>query len=148
MAIVLAAVFAAAWLMQRLQRLWWRPTGAIKVVTSIALGAKERAVLVQLGKQQVLLGVAPGRVNTLHVLAEPLPAPGFGGSTASQAAGAARDTPNFKAAAAQEPGDVMSRLRAARLLLVLALPVGCSIAQGIPAVTVQTAASAAARPTR
>ena len=30
------------------------------------------AVLVQVGKQQLLLGVAPGRVNTLHVLDEPV----------------------------------------------------------------------------
>jgi len=27
---------------------------------------------VQVGEEQVLLGVAPGRVNRLHVLAEPL----------------------------------------------------------------------------
>jgi flagellar protein FliO/FliZ len=31
-----------------------------------------RAVLIQLGNQQLLLGVAPGQVRTLHVLAEPV----------------------------------------------------------------------------
>ena len=29
-------------------------------------------MLIQVGAQQLLLGVAPGRVNTLHVLAEPV----------------------------------------------------------------------------
>ena len=36
------------------------------------MGARERVVLIQVGKQQMLLGVAPGRVQTLHVLDEPL----------------------------------------------------------------------------
>lgn len=92
--IVLAAVFAAAWLMQRLRNFSGGNSGSIKVLTSVALGAKERAVLVQLGKQQLLLGVAPGRVSTLHVLSEPLagqepPLP--------QNAGTSVETPNFKA---------------------------------------------------
>jgi flagellar protein FliO/FliZ len=72
LAIVLAAVFAAAWLMQRLRNFGGGQAGSIKVVTSVALGPKERAVVVQVGRQQLLLGVAPGRVSTLHVLAEPL----------------------------------------------------------------------------
>ncbi len=95
LAIVLAAVFAAAWLMQRLRTFGGRGTGAIQVITSIALGAKERAVLVQLGKQQVLLGVAPGRVSTLHVLAEPLQSQDSGTDTIP--GGGQTETPNFKA---------------------------------------------------
>lgn len=90
--IVLAAVFAAAWLMQRVRQFGGGGTGAIKVVTSVALGAKERAVLVQLGKQQLLLGVAPGRVSTLHVLAEPVTTEGPG--TQGPTTGA--ESPNFK----------------------------------------------------
>jgi flagellar protein FliO/FliZ len=95
LAIVLAAVFAAAWLMQRLRSFGGGSTGAIKVVASIALGAKERAVLVQLGKQQVLLGVAPGRVSTLHVLAEPLLSQDSG--TDNAAGNGHVESPNFKA---------------------------------------------------
>jgi flagellar biogenesis protein FliO len=55
--------------------------GSIEIVADISLGQKERAVLVQVGEQQILLGVAPGRVNTLHVLAEPVAVSG-GGRTA------------------------------------------------------------------
>ncbi len=36
------------------------------------MGPRERVVLVQVGKQQLLLGVAPGRIQTLHVLDEPV----------------------------------------------------------------------------
>lgn len=95
LAIVLAAVFAAAWLMQRLRSFGGGQAGSLKVVTSIALGAKERAVVVQVGRQQLLLGVAPGRVSTLHVLAEPLE--GQASMTAAAPGGSDAGAPNFKA---------------------------------------------------
>jgi flagellar protein FliO/FliZ len=92
--LVLAAVFGAAWVMRKLRTFGKFGAGAIEIVADIAVGTKERAVLVQVGKQQILLGVAPGRVNTLHVLSEPVqtpptpPAPG---------AGPTQPTPDFKA---------------------------------------------------
>jgi flagellar protein FliO/FliZ len=70
--LVLAAVFAAGWLMRRLRGLGGFGGGAIEIVADTAVGAKERVVLVRVGNQQLLLGVAPGRVSTLHVLAEPV----------------------------------------------------------------------------
>src|SRR5690606_30731110 len=70
--LVLAVVFGAAWLTRRLRGVGRFGNGALQVVTDIAVGTKERVVLVQVGKQQLLLGVAPGRVNTLHVLDEPV----------------------------------------------------------------------------
>jgi flagellar protein FliO/FliZ len=45
---------------------------AIDVIADIPLGQKERAVLLKVGQTQILVGVAPGQVNTLHVLTEPL----------------------------------------------------------------------------
>ena len=70
--LVLAAVFAAAWVVRRLRGFGKFSGGALQIVTEIAVGTKERVVLVQVGNQQLLLGVAPGRVNTLHVLTEPV----------------------------------------------------------------------------
>ena len=70
--LVLGAVFAAAWAMRRLRGFGRVAPGAIEVVADVALGQKERAVLVQIGKQQLLLGVAAGSVTTLHVLPEPI----------------------------------------------------------------------------
>jgi len=107
LALVLAVVFAAGWMVRRLRGLGRFGAGAIVVVADVAVGAKERAVLVQVGERQVLLGVAPGRVNMLHVLDEPvriegrrggdlMPGPSADGSTA---AGATRPDghPDFKA---------------------------------------------------
>lgn len=73
--LVLAAVFAAAWVVRRLRGLGKFGNGALQVVTEIAVGTKERVVLIQVGNQQLLIGVAPGRVSTLHVLSEPVSTP-------------------------------------------------------------------------
>ena len=70
--LVLAAVFAAAWIVRRMRNFGRPGAGAINIIADVALGQKERAVLIQVGAQQLLVGVAPGRVNTLHVLAEPV----------------------------------------------------------------------------
>ena len=70
--IVLAAIFVVAWVVRRMRIAGNRVGGAIDVLAAVPLGQKERAVLLKVGATQILLGVAPGRVNTLHVLTEPL----------------------------------------------------------------------------
>jgi flagellar protein FliO/FliZ len=70
--LVLGAVFAAAWLVRRLKTFGKFGSGPIEIIADVSVGAKERAVLVQVGGKQLLLGVAPGRVSTLHVLEEPI----------------------------------------------------------------------------
>jgi flagellar protein FliO/FliZ len=70
--VVLIAVFAVAWVVKRMRGFGNRAGGAIDVIADIPLGQKERAILLKVGNTQILVGVAPGRVNTLHVLAEPI----------------------------------------------------------------------------
>ena len=72
--VVVAVIMACAWLARRL-RAGSGSAGAIRVVAEVGLGAKERAVLLQVHGRQVLVGVAAGAVTTLHVFsAEELPA--------------------------------------------------------------------------
>jgi flagellar protein FliO/FliZ len=70
--VVLAAIFVVAWIVRRMRLASSRVGGAIDVLADVPLGQKERAVLLKVGTTQILLGVAPGQVNTLHVLTEPL----------------------------------------------------------------------------
>ncbi|HEY8538099.1 MAG TPA: flagellar biosynthetic protein FliO [Steroidobacteraceae bacterium] len=88
--LVLGAVFAAAWVMRRLRTFGRFGSGPIEIVADVAIGARERAVLVQVGGKQLLLGVAPGRVSTLHVLDEPVRIERPGASTSLGSAEAAQ----------------------------------------------------------
>jgi flagellar protein FliO/FliZ len=70
--VVLVAVFAVAWMVRRMRSFGSRVGSAIDILAEIPLGQKERAVLLKVGTTQVLVGVAPGSVNLLHVLSEPI----------------------------------------------------------------------------
>ena len=70
--VVVLCIIGLAWLLKRAGGLQSSAHGALRVIDGVALSTRERLVLVQVGEEQVLLGVAPGRVNRLHVLAEPL----------------------------------------------------------------------------
>ena len=69
---VLALIFALAWAVRRFGRVQSLPMGSLRVLGGLSIGTRERVVLVKIGNTQLLLGVAPGRVQTLHVLAEPI----------------------------------------------------------------------------
>lgn len=92
--LVLGAIFAAAWLMRRVKTFNRFGAGPIEVLADISLGQKERAVLVQVGGKQLLIGVAPGRVNTLHVLEQPVVG---GGQKAIAGPDGSPPRPDFKA---------------------------------------------------
>jgi flagellar protein FliO/FliZ len=67
--VVLAAVLVAAWLARRMRALSGSGGNAnLEMLAQLPLGSRERAVLLRVGDCQVLIGVAPGSVRTLHVL--------------------------------------------------------------------------------
>lgn len=70
--VVIAAIVVLAFLMRRMPGMQSRLSGDFRVLGAISLGSRERMLLVQVGDTQLLVGVAPGRVQTLHVLDEPL----------------------------------------------------------------------------
>ncbi|MDQ2068465.1 flagellar biosynthetic protein FliO [Natronospira bacteriovora] len=70
--IVLAVVFGLAWAMRRMQGYGGGRGNGMKVIAQLPLSTRERLMLVEVGRQQLLLGVSPGGIRTLHVLDEPL----------------------------------------------------------------------------
>lgn len=70
--IVLACIAFLAWLLRRTGRFQTTMNGEMKIITSLALGPRERAVLLQVGEQQILLGVTSQNVQTLHILETPV----------------------------------------------------------------------------
>ncbi|WP_394005223.1 flagellar biosynthetic protein FliO [Luteimonas sp. WGS1318] len=71
--LVLGLILGLAWLLKRLPGSGFRQADGLRVIASINLGAKERAAVVQVGGEQLLLGIGAGGVRTLHVLPQPLP---------------------------------------------------------------------------
>ncbi|MCD9008158.1 flagellar biosynthetic protein FliO [Luteimonas sp. XNQY3] len=71
--LVLGLILGLAWLLKRLPGSGFRQADGLRVVASIPLGARERAAVVQVGGEQLLLGIGAGGVRTLHVLPQPLP---------------------------------------------------------------------------
>lgn len=73
--LVVGLIFVLGWLMRRVQRAGPAGNQVIELVGSRALGPRDRLVLVQVGKEQVLLGVSPGSITALHVMNEPVDVP-------------------------------------------------------------------------
>ena len=68
--LILLLILGLGWLLRRFGRLPSAGKGGISVVGGVSLGPRERAVLLEVGSTRLLVGVAPGRVQTLHVLDE------------------------------------------------------------------------------
>ncbi|WP_412022753.1 flagellar biosynthetic protein FliO [Burkholderia cepacia] len=104
LAVVIGLVFACAWLARRFGFQPARRGGPLKVVSSVGLGAKESATIVEIGDTWLVLGVAPGNVRLLHTL----PA----GTAAATATAASADAPAGAAPSdAGLPGTFGSRFR-------------------------------------
>ncbi|MFT3758710.1 flagellar biosynthetic protein FliO [Thauera sp.] len=74
LAVVIALLLASLWLIRRLAAPRGSAAAAIEVLGAAAVGPRERVVLVRLGQQLLVLGVAPGSVTRLHEMkAEELP---------------------------------------------------------------------------
>ena len=71
--LVIISIFACAWFYRRFVNMQAVSHDALKVVGGLSVSQKDRVVLLQVGEQQLLIGVSPGRIQTLHVLEKPLP---------------------------------------------------------------------------
>ncbi|MGE8325375.1 flagellar biosynthetic protein FliO [Pseudomonas urmiensis] len=83
--LVVGLIFLLAWLVRRMQGAAPRSGQVIEIVGTRAIGPRDRLLLVQVGKEQILIGHSPGSIEALHVLAEPVEVP----------AGARPATPEF-----------------------------------------------------
>lgn len=78
---VLALIMGCAWLVRRMNGLTGMNSNAMKVVSVMALGTRERIALVDVGGTQILVGITPSSIRTLHVFDEPVVKPGEGSNT-------------------------------------------------------------------
>lgn len=64
--LVLAAVFVVGWILKRINLPQQGAGNALKVISGVAVGQRERIVLVEVNDTWLVVGVAPGQVNALH----------------------------------------------------------------------------------
>lgn len=70
--VVVGLIFALAWMLRKMNYVQRGVQGNMRILGGLHLGSRERLILVQVGEEQLLLGVASGRVNLVHVLKAPL----------------------------------------------------------------------------
>ena len=72
LAAIVALILAVSWVLKRLKLGAVRGRGEIAIIDQLALGPRERIVLVRVGESQVLIGVGAGGVTELTPLATPI----------------------------------------------------------------------------
>jgi len=73
--LVIGALIAVMMILKRFNTVGPSTAGSIQVLASTPLGQRERVVLLQVGADQILVGVASGSVTTLHQLSDPIAPP-------------------------------------------------------------------------
>ena len=68
MIFILALLIFAAWLMRRLSGGKGFGSRGVKVLGGVALGPRERIVLIEVGEECLVVGIVPGQIRTLHRL--------------------------------------------------------------------------------
>jgi len=70
--LVLLIIFISAWLLRRYGRFPGVAEGNLKVLGALSVGQRERILLLQVGEEQILVGVTTSRISRLHQLEVPV----------------------------------------------------------------------------
>lgn len=86
--VIVVFILVCAWLIKRLGGSFVATAGAIRVRSVVSMGSKERIALVEVGGKQILVGLCPSQINTLHVFDEDV----FANQPDSESAGSSLNT--------------------------------------------------------
>ncbi len=68
--LVVMLILALAWLVKKFNLNQQTNNGLMRIVTGMPLGTRDRIVLLQIGEEQILLGLTPGRIEKLHTMSQ------------------------------------------------------------------------------
>lgn len=66
--LIIALLFGATWAARKVSGGKMFGQGNMRVISGIALGPRERIVLIEVEDQWLVIGVVPGQIRTLHTL--------------------------------------------------------------------------------
>ncbi|WP_052481105.1 flagellar biosynthetic protein FliO [Gilvimarinus agarilyticus] len=69
---IIALILGLAWFARRAGATGWARSNDMKVVATLALGTRERLLVVDVAGTQILLGVTAQAINQLHVFEQPV----------------------------------------------------------------------------
>ena len=76
LALIVSLLIGAAWLARKVSGGKGFGQGGMRVIGGVALGPRERIVLLEVGEEWLVVGIVPGQIRTLHRLAKgELPSP-------------------------------------------------------------------------
>lgn len=69
---IIGLILALSWFVKRFTQGAMSGNAHIKMLSAMPLGTRERLLLIEVGDEQLLIGVTANAVNTLHVLKTPI----------------------------------------------------------------------------
>ncbi len=69
---IIALIFVLSAFVKRFGSGTFSVNSQLKILSSMPLGTRERIVLIDAGGQQLLLGITPTSINTLHIFSDPI----------------------------------------------------------------------------
>lgn len=70
---VIAVILLLMWLMRRFNRLSVSGYQSMRIVSALTVGQREKLLVIDIGDEQIVVGVAPGNVSKIHTLHQKLP---------------------------------------------------------------------------
>jgi flagellar protein FliO/FliZ len=70
--LVLGLLLAVAWVLRRAGLVQGAANGHLKILGAVSVGSRERVLLIQVGQEQLVIGVTAVEISLLHLLAEPI----------------------------------------------------------------------------
>jgi flagellar protein FliO/FliZ len=65
---ILLLIFILAWFMKKMQLTPQSNNQLINIISAVSVGQRDRIALIQVGEEQILVGLTPGRIEKLHAM--------------------------------------------------------------------------------
>lgn len=69
---IIGLIIVLAWMLKKMNVIPQQGQGIIKIVSTVSVGSRDRISLIQVGEEQIVIALSPGRITKLHDMASPV----------------------------------------------------------------------------